>query len=306
MRSDAQSMTGRIVPLCLLVMLAVAIGIVLVAYFSLGSGRDKPVLDLGQAGPFQASDQAVMMTSLASNPPPEGLSYQLEDKHLVDFSFRSTTSEPPFTLFAKKVEVVALDQDHWPPLFTDLRLQDFELTLEDQDLPPWLARISGDALVTYRLNPESQTLDLPQWAVQVPGLGLATGSLSLDGIDPMNPLGSLSESAVSTLSITLEDEGVIGLALAYLAKQEGLSEETLRQNLSALATFLQSESGFPFLREFLQAVKAVVETRSKGLIVSLSATPERSFPIARLSQLSFAPIPNLAVLQDLNLRIDTR
>ncbi len=306
MRSDVQSMTGRMVPLCLLITLAVAIGVILAAYFSIGRDTDDLVLDLEQVGPFDRSDQVRVVATLTENQAPAGLSYRLEDGRLHDFSFRPADVVPAFTLTSREVEIVTLDEAHWPPYFGDLRLHDFELVVEDPELPSWLRQLKGDALLTYRLNPESGTLDLPQIAVQVPGLGVAEVALSLDSIDPQTPFASLDRSAISTLSVSVEDEGLLRLGLAYLAQREGLTEDTLRRNLSALASFLQSESGYPFLREFLQAVKTVVEHRGEGLIVSLSATPEKSFPISQLSKLTFSPLPKLSVLQDLNLRIDTR
>lgn len=306
MRSNVQSMTGRLMPLCLIATLVVAIGAVLAIYFSVNQEHGDLVLDLEQPGPFDRSDDLQVVATLTSNQAPTGLDYRLEDGRIFDLNYRPTGANPPFSLTAREVEIVTLDETHWPPHYGDLRLHGFDLAIEDPALPVWLRKLKGDALLTYRLNPESGTLDLPQVAIQVPNLGLAEMALSLDRIDSERPFASLDRSAISTLSISVEDEGLLKLGLAYLAQQEGLSEETLRRNLSALASFLQSESGYPFLREFLQAVKSVVEHSGEGLIVSLSATPEKSFPISKLSELSFSPLPRLSVLQDLNLRIDTR
>lgn len=306
MRSDVQSMTGRIVPLCLLITLAVAIGIVLVAYVATDGEREDLVLDLDQPGPFDRSDTGRVTEVLATNATPSGLNFRSADGRLHDLSFRLSDSNPPFALTAREVQVVALDEAHWPPHFGDFRLHDFELKIDDSAFPVWLRTLKGDALLTYQLNPESGTLDLPQISIQVPGLGLAEAAISLDHIDPAMPFAELERSAISTFSVTVEDEGLLRQSLAYIAQREGLSEETLRRNLAALATFLQSESGYPFLREFLQAMKRVVEHRGDGQIVSLSATPQESFPISRLSELSFSPLPRLSILQDLNLRFDAR
>ncbi|MEQ8652748.1 MAG: hypothetical protein RIC87_09825 [Kiloniellales bacterium] len=303
---NRQTMTGKIVPLCLLITLAVAVAIVLVVYFSIESGHEELVLDLEQPGPFDRSDADQVAQILTANMAPSGLKFRMENGRLYDLSFRLSDSNPPFALTAREVQIVTLDETHWPPYYGDFRLHDFELRLEDPAFPPWLQTLEGDALLTYRLNPESGTLDLPQLMIQVPGLGLAEAAVSLDSIDPARPFAELERSAISTFSVTVEDEGLLRQSLAYIAQREGLSEETLRRNLSALATFLQSESGYPFLREFLQAMKRVVEHRGDGQVVSLSATPQESFPISRLSELSFSPLPKLSILQDLNLRFDAR
>lgn len=293
-------------PLCLLTTLSVVILVVLAFYLLPLLERRGPGLDLDRPGPFQPLARQDAIQALNANRTPKGLSYRLEGERILDVRYRGGHLAPAFDLQVEEVEIVALDEQHWPPLYGDLRLRGFDLVFERAELPPWLQRIKGDAVFTYRFNPESGTLDLPQVAVQVPSLGLAEFAVSLDGINPVIPLTSLTESAISTLSLRLRDEGLIAHALALLAKREGLPEETLRMNLHGLASLLQSETGYPFLRELLQAVKVVTNHRGDGLVIDLSATPEQSFPLARLARLKLSPLPDLSVLNALNLRIEAR
>ncbi len=306
MRPDQQLLTGKLVPICLLATLSVAVLVVL-AFYLLPRLLDRgPALNLDRPSPFEPVAQQDAIDALSENQVPQDLVYRLEDDRILDVRYRSRGFEPAFELKIDELEIVALDDKHWPPLFGDLRLHRFDLAFDSESLPPWLERVRGDAVLTYRFNPESSTLDLPEIAVQVPGLGLLEAALSLDDVNPAMPLVNLSQSGISTLSLTLQDEGLIGLSLDLLAYSEDIPVTTLRQNLYGLASLLQSESGFPFLRELLAAVKTVMQHRGDGLIVSLSATPEKSFPIARLSRLKLSPLPDLSVLNALNLRIEAR
>ncbi len=305
MKPLVQSMTGRMVPCCLLFTISAVIAILLAFYFLAFGSQRGASLNLDRPSPFQLIKQERLLDILTANKIPKGLDYRLNGDRILDVRLRLPLSSTTLDLQVEEVEVVALDEQHWPPLYGDLRLHGFDLALDGAGLPDWLQRLKGDAIVTYRLNPESRTLDLPELAIEVPSLGIAEIALSLDDINPVLLLAALDASAISTLSITLTDEGLVANCLALLAKEEGLSEAVLRQNIYGLASLLQSKSGYPFLREVLEAIKVIAQTRKDGLIISLSATPEKAFPLSQLSRLKLSPLPDLSVLNALNLRIDT-
>jgi len=280
----------------------VAVGLYLLSFFD----SDGPDLKLDRPSPFEPVTPQRAVTALTMNQMPPALSYRLDGERILKVAYSSPDSKPAFDLKVGEVEIVALDQQHWPPLFGDLRLHRFDLTFHDKTLPPWLRHLKGDALLTYRMNPERSTLDLPEVAVRVEDLGLAELAVSLDKIDPADPLTSLADSAISTLTLTLLDQGLVTNGMALLAQTEGIPEETLRTNLSGLATLLRSESGYPFLRELLDAVDTVMKHRGDGLVVEISARPVQSFPVQRFSRLKLSPLPDLSVLNELNLRIEAR
>ncbi len=306
MQPEAQTITGRVVPLCLLTVVSLAVLVVVGLYLLSFFESDGPDLKLDRPSPFEPVAPQRAVTALTMNQMPPALSYRLDGERILEVAYSSPDSKPAFDLTVDEVEIVALDQQHWPPLFGDLRLHRFDLTFHDKSLPPWLKHLAGDALLTYRLNPERHTLDLPEVAIRVNDLGLAEMAVSFDGIDPSDPLSSLADSAISTLTLTLLDQGLATNGMALLAQTEGIPEETLRTNLSGLATLLRSESGYPFLRELLDAVETVMKHRGDGLVIEISARPVQSFPLKRFSRLKLSPLPDLSVLNELNLRIEAR
>jgi len=229
-----------------------------------------------------------------------GLSYRVEEGALADLRYSSAIVD----LAVQRVGVSALDPDNWPPHYADFRLSGLDAELRFPGVPPYLRRISGDAILAYRLHPESDTLEVPLAAVSSSALGRLTARLSLDGLDAEAFPLTLARSRISTLDLDFVDQGLFAAMIAEVARSQDMSEADARKHLSAVAQMLKVEANYPFMREILAAVEAVAEHEEPGLKVALSATPAEPYPLASLSRLRFSPLPDLRVLRGLNLRVD--
>lgn len=294
---------GRAMPLCL-TGACLLIGLALAAYLLLsqrnagrgpGLALDRPPL----VGDGEASLAGLDLAQQTAQMP--GLAYDGSDSRLRDLRY----SLHGVDLAIDRVRIAALDPEHWPPHYADLRLQGLKAEISRPGWPGFLRRVGGDGILAYELHPERGTLSVKLAGLDAPGLGRLTMTFTLDRVDPQAPFENLAAGKLSTLSIDFLDAGLFAEAIGELAQHEGLNEADTRSQLAEMARAFAAQANYPFLRELLVALERVAERRDPGLRLLVSATPAEPYPLTRLGALRLSPLPDLMPLQGLNLRIDT-
>ncbi len=309
MREEAAvnaSLLRRNLPLCAL-SLVVVLCLASAGAFLLDRNGSGGGLNLDRPGPFtEAAVSAPALYLQANRDSEPGLSFEMSEGRIKNLRYLSAEPEPLFDVAVGEVVVKAIDTEQWPPRFADLRFYDLDAEIASSALPPWLRRIRGDAILAYKLRPESSTLDVPLAALFAPDLGRLELAFSLDGVEVERLGSSLRQAEISTLSLDFEDQGLFEQGVEQIAEQERTSPEVLRQQVAGVATALQAQSSYPFMREFFAALRTVMESDKGGVVLEVTATPAEPFPLAELGRLRFWPLPDLSRLRKLNLHIDAK
>ncbi len=309
MREEAAvnaSLLRRNLPLCALSLVLAVTLVVVVLYLLDGNGGGR-ALNLEQPGPFTTEPIETPLGYLEAHSNTEpGLTYEMSEGRIRNLRYLSAEPEPLFDVTVGEVVVKAIDTEHWPPRFADMRLYDLDAEIASPGWPPWLRRIQGDAILAFQLHPESNTLDVPLAALSAPGQGRLDIAFSLDKVDAARLGSSLGSAEISTLSLTFYDEGLFERGIEEIAQQERTTQEVVRRQVAAMATALQAKSSYPYMREFFAALRTVMERDKGGVVLEISATPSEPFPLAELGRLRFWPLPDLARLRKLNLHIDAK
>ncbi|GAB5468852.1 MAG: hypothetical protein Kilf2KO_18820 [Rhodospirillales bacterium] len=296
-------LASRKLSLCLL-FLTVFMGLSAAAVFLLDRGPDSEQLALRQeslSGEPQAAFDRADYELLNSLP---GLTFRVSEGRLLDVRYRDPGPDPAVEIAADEVLAVELDSSSWPPLFADLYVQGLQVTLLSTALPSWLRRLRGDGRLAYVLHPESDTLEVRQLSLQAEDLGRLDLAAVLDSIVASDIAGSLPAAKLSTMTLDFRDGGLFDLTLADLARSEGIGEAPMRRQLIAMTQVLEAEAGTPILRETLGAIRAIADHEGGGQALQMTATPSKPFPLKDLDRIRGYPLPNLGMLNRLNLRID--
>lgn len=254
---------------------------------------------LAQEPPFTTLFEA--FEAVTADAPPEELSYGSADPlgdegiELTDVVVTSPDGDQITvdSLRVDALEVASINEDR-PPNYVTATVEGLTVpasALDEADLASLgIESLTANIQIDYLLDAASSTFEVSTAVVEVVDLGTLTVELSLANVMPdvfANPM-MLMGAAIGGATVTYDDNGLIGLALAEAAADEGRSEQELIDEalaeIDAARQGAAAEGGGPATDAAFAAFAAfIADAPEPAGVLSILVAPASPVPLAAIA-----------------------